>query len=37
MSEHFILDYGGIVVNEDGFDSDCGDLCNKDATESIGY
>ena len=35
--EHFVLDYGGIVVDEDVFDCEGGDFGDEDPAEGIGY
>lgn len=37
MCENFILDDGGVVIDEDLFNCQCGELCEDDATEGVGY
>ena len=37
MSEDFVLDYRGIVVHEDVFDSDSRDLREENSAEGISY
>ena len=37
MGEHFVLDYGGVVVDEDLFDGEGRNLGEEDAAECIGY
>lgn len=36
MGEDFVLDYGGVVVHEDIFNGDSGDLSEKYASECVG-
>ena len=36
VGEYFILDDGGVVVYEDGFDGEGGYLGEEDATEGVG-
>lgn len=36
VSEDFILNYGGVVVYENGFDGEGRDFGKKDATEGVG-
>lgn len=37
MREHFVLDYGGVVFDEDIFDGEGGDFGEENAAEGIGY
>ena len=35
--EHFVLDYGGVVVDEDVFDCEGGNFGDEDSAEGVGY
>lgn len=37
VSKHFVLHYGGVVVDEDGVDREGGEFGDEDASEGVGY
>lgn len=37
MREYFVLDYGRVLVNEDVFNGEGGDLGEENAAEGVGY
>jgi hypothetical protein len=37
VREYFVLDYGGVLVDEDVFDGEGGDLGEENAAEGVGY
>lgn len=37
MGQNFVLDYGGVVVNVDYIDSECGNLGDENSAESVCY
>lgn len=36
MSKHFVLDYGGVVVDENGVDGDGGEFGDEDTSKGVG-
>lgn len=36
MGKHFVLDYGSVIMDENGVDGDGGEFGDKDASEGVG-